>query len=143
MALRAAASKPYFESIFRVIDYNRQFYEASLNYTAVPGKLADFSEERLTSVIIEILNNLECDAWPTIQSIKLILHSYLTHQKAKPSKKVCLVVENFPENDIGEIKAHSIDHFITFEAVVIAAKFVKNVMIFVLKTILLIIAIEI
>ena len=29
------------------------------------------------------------------------------------------MVENFPENDIGEIKAHSIDHFITFEAVVI------------------------
>lgn len=119
IAFKAAATRPYFDSLFSVIDYSRQYYEATLNYPSVPAKLAQFSEDGLTEVILEIMSSLECDALPIIQAMRLILHSYLTHRKGKHPKKVCVVVEDFPESDIGEIKAHSIDHFITFEAVVI------------------------
>jgi DNA replicative helicase MCM subunit Mcm2 (Cdc46/Mcm family) len=53
-----------------------------------------------------------------MQSASLVLHSWLV-EKGKRSKKVCLVVENYPLSDINEVRAQMIDNFIAFEAVVL------------------------
>jgi len=50
----------------------------------------------------------------------LVLHGYILETKPnKRSKKVYLVVENYQESNINDVKANMINNFIRFEAVVL------------------------
>jgi DNA helicase MCM8 len=53
------------------------------------------------------------------------LHAQITEIQEKRSKKVCLTIENYPESNITDIKAHMIENFITFEAVVLKVYQIK------------------
>jgi DNA replicative helicase MCM subunit Mcm2 (Cdc46/Mcm family) len=50
----------------------------------------------------------------------LVLHNYIPDSKpGRKAKKVYLVIENYPESSITDIKANMIENFIKFEAVVL------------------------
>lgn len=65
-----------------------------------------------------MFSTFQYDAASIMQSASLVLHSWLVGQ-GKISKKVCLIVENYPLSDINEVRAQMIDNFIAFEAVVL------------------------
>jgi hypothetical protein len=44
-AFKSATHKPYFSQIFQILDYDRQFYEVSLDYPTLSKKLKAHSND--------------------------------------------------------------------------------------------------
>jgi DNA replicative helicase MCM subunit Mcm2 (Cdc46/Mcm family) len=112
-------SKPYFAELFQILDYNRLYYEVQFSYDTYRHILQKHEDDEFVFVLIEIFSNFQYDASAIIKSLSLILHVYIAEIKKQKEKKVCLVIENFPETNINDIKAGMIDNYITFEAVVL------------------------
>jgi DNA replicative helicase MCM subunit Mcm2 (Cdc46/Mcm family) len=72
-----------------------------------------------------VLSTFQYDATAIIQALSIIIHTYLVEVRRKKSKKVCLIIENYPLSDINDVKAQMIDNFISFESVVIKVYQIK------------------
>jgi DNA replicative helicase MCM subunit Mcm2 (Cdc46/Mcm family) len=81
--------------------------------------LGKHEDDDLVEALNEIFSTFQYDPAAIIQSLSIVLHGYLVEVKRKKSKKVCLIIENFPLSDINKVKAQVIDHFITFESIVL------------------------
>lgn len=101
-----------------MLDYDRLYYEVSFKIDAFGGILDRQGKDDLAEGLREVFSTFQYDASAIMQSASLVLHSWLV-EKGKRSKKVCLVVENYPLSDINEVRAQMIDNFIAFEAVVL------------------------
>lgn len=117
-AFKAATAKPYFPQLFQVLDYDRLYYEVSFKIDSFAAVLDRQGKEDLAEALREVFSTFQYDASAIMQSVSLVLHAWLV-DKGKRSKKVCLVVENYPVSDINEVRAQMIDNFIAFEAVVL------------------------
>ena len=116
--MKAASAKPYFPQLFQVLDYDRLYYEVSFKIDAFGAILDRQGKDDLAEALREVFSTFQYDASAIMQSASLVLHSWLV-EKGRRSKKVCLVVENYPLSDINEVRAQMIDNFIAFEAVVL------------------------
>lgn len=87
--------------------------------------LSKYQEDDLAEALIEIFSSFQYDATAIIQALSLTIQSFLVEVKKKKSKKVCLIIENYPVSDINDVKAQMIDNFISFESVVLKVYQIK------------------
>ena len=90
------------------MDYNRLYYEVQFSYDSYKKVLQKYEDDDFSFVLMEILSNFQYDASAIIKSLSLILHAYMTEIKKQKEKKICLIIENFPETNINDIKADMI-----------------------------------
>ena len=95
-AFKTAMNRPYFQELFKVLDYNRLYYEIIFQYDTYSQVLKRHEEDELTLVLMEIFANFQYDASAIVKCFSLILHVYMTQIKNKKEKKVCLIIQNFP-----------------------------------------------
>ena len=81
--------------------------------------------EGIALTLSEIFNGFQCDAGAIIPAISLVLHGFIVESRGKRSKKVYILIENYPESEINDIKANMIENFIKFEAVVLKVYQIK------------------
>lgn len=124
-AFKCAILKPYFEELFQILDFDRLYYEASFKYDLYRKILSKYQEDDLAEALIEIFSSFQYDATAIIQALSLTIQSFLVEVKKKKSKKVCLIIENYPVSDINDVKAQMIDNFISFESVVLKVYQIK------------------
>lgn len=94
--------------MFKILDFDRQYYEATFNFSTYQGILQKENDD-LSEAILEIFSNFQYDASAIISAASLVLHGYILDTKPnKLSKKVNLIIENYPESNINDIKANMI-----------------------------------
>lgn len=85
-------SKPYFSELFKILDYNRLYYEVQFSYDNYRKILKKYEDDDFVFVLMEIFSNFQYDASVIIKSLSLILHAYMTEIKKQKEKKICLVI---------------------------------------------------
>ncbi len=69
-----ASKKPFFDSLFEVCDYDRQYYEFVIDFKKLDQKLANLEQSEFGEIFKETFLNFQYEAGLIIQSLCLVLH---------------------------------------------------------------------